>query len=104
MSERAEAVAREEGRGEARADASAARADARRPTKVRAPLAALGGRAVIVAASVWLFVVALQLIKAGAGGLRPVLDWLSADGVAGHLGVGWLGSYAVLSGSPVAAS
>jgi hypothetical protein len=104
MSERAEAVAREEGRGEARADASAATAHAPRPTKVRAPLAALGGRALIVAASVWLFVLALQLIKAGAGGLRPVLDWLSADGVAGHLGVGWLGSYAVLSGSPVAAT
>jgi sodium-dependent phosphate cotransporter len=50
-----------------------------------------------------LFVIALQLIKVGAGGLEPVLDTLSADGVAGHLGFGWLGAYAVLSGSPVAA-
>ena len=57
----------------------------------------------LVVASLWLFVLALQLIKAGAAGLRPVLDSLSAEGVAGHMGFGWLGSYAVLSGSPVAA-
>jgi solute carrier family 34 (sodium-dependent phosphate cotransporter) len=59
--------------------------------------------AALVLASLWLFILALQLIKAGAGGLRPVLDSLSADGVAGHLGFGWFGSYVVMSGSPVAA-
>ena len=53
--------------------------------------------------ALWLFIVALQLIKVGAGGLRPVLDSVSADGIAGHLGFGWFGSYIVLSGSPVAA-
>jgi hypothetical protein len=57
----------------------------------------------LVALSLWLFVLALQLIKGGAVGLRPVLDAVSADGVAGHLGFGWFGSYVLLSGSPVAA-
>jgi sodium-dependent phosphate cotransporter len=57
----------------------------------------------LVLVALWLFVIALQLIKAGAGGLRPVLDSLSADGIAGHFGFGWFGSYVVMSGSPVAA-
>ena len=57
----------------------------------------------LVIGALWLFVLALQLIKTGADGLRPVLDGASVDGVLGHVGFGWLGSYAVLSGSPVAA-
>jgi sodium-dependent phosphate cotransporter len=57
----------------------------------------------LVLASIWLFVLALQLIKTGAVGLPPVLDSLSADGIAGHLGFGWFGSYVAMSGSPVAA-
>jgi hypothetical protein len=57
----------------------------------------------LVVLSLWLFVVALQLIKSGAIGLRPVLDAVSADGIAGHFGFGWFGSYVVMSGSPVAA-
>ncbi|HWC28933.1 MAG TPA: hypothetical protein VG845_02515 [Dehalococcoidia bacterium] len=65
------------------------------------PKLALHAAAVVLA--LWLFVLALQLIKVGAGGLRPVLDSLSADGIAGHFGFGWLGAYVVLSGSPVAA-
>jgi Na+/phosphate symporter len=60
-------------------------------------------RAGAVVAALWLFIIALQLIKIGAGGLRPILDSLSADGVAGHMGFGWLGAYLVMSGSPVAA-
>ncbi|HLF79306.1 MAG TPA: hypothetical protein VJB57_17630, partial [Dehalococcoidia bacterium] len=57
----------------------------------------------LVVASLWLFIIALQLIKTGAGGLRPVLDSVSADGILGHMGFGWFGSYVVMSGSPVAA-
>jgi hypothetical protein len=64
---------------------------------------AVGRRVVFVIVAVWLFVLALQLIKTGAAGLRPLIDHLSATGVLGHLGLGWLGSYLVLSGSPVAA-
>lgn len=51
----------------------------------------------------FLFVLALELLKSGAGGLRPVLNAVSAEGVVNLLGFGWLGSYGVMSGSPVAA-
>jgi sodium-dependent phosphate cotransporter len=65
------------------------------------PKVAAHAAAVVVA--LWLFVLALQLIKEGSVGLRPVLDAVSIDGVAGHFGFGWLGAYVVMSGSPVAA-
>ncbi|MDO8616691.1 MAG: hypothetical protein Q7T33_13305 [Dehalococcoidia bacterium] len=55
------------------------------------------------AAGLFLFVLALQLLKSGAGGLKPVLKALSADGPLNLLGFGWLGAYGVMSGSPVAA-
>lgn len=57
----------------------------------------------MVVTSIWLFVLALQLIKAGAAGLSPMLDAVSVGGVPGYLGFGWIGSYVVMSGSPVAA-
>src|SRR3990172_11078964 len=56
------------------------------------------------AAGLFLFVLALQLLKSGAGGLKPVLKAVSADGVANLLGFGWLGAYRAMSGSPVAAT
>src|SRR5574341_1056894 len=62
-----------------------------------------GVTAAYTSAGLFLFILALQLLKSGAGGLRPVLNAVSADGAANLLGFGWLGSYAVLSGSPVAA-
>jgi solute carrier family 34 (sodium-dependent phosphate cotransporter) len=71
------------------------------PLRSLAPKVALHAAAVV--AALWLFVIALQLIKSGAGGLRPVLDSVSADGIAGHFGFGWFGAYVVMSGSPVAA-
>ncbi len=51
----------------------------------------------------FLFILALQLLKSGAGGLKPVLNTVSADGVVNLLGFGWIGAYGVMSGSPVAA-
>jgi len=63
----------------------------------------IGLHTALVVAALWLFVIALQLIKVGAGGLRPVLDSVSADGILGHFGFGWFGAYVVMSGSPVAA-
>ena len=62
-----------------------------------------GRTAMFSFAGLFLFVLALQLLKSGAAGLKPVLNAASADGVANLLGFGWLGSYAVMSGSPVAA-
>ena len=67
---------------------------------------AIAGAALRVAyslAGLFLFIFALELLTAGAVGLSPVLSRFSADGVLNLLGFGWLGSYIVMSGSPVAA-
>src|SRR5437867_2786029 len=54
-------------------------------------------------AALFLFVFALQLLKSGAGGLKPILKGLSVHGPINFLGFGWLGAYSVMSGSPIAA-
>ena len=52
----------------------------------------------------FLFILALQLLKAGAKGLGPfVVDNLGVDSVPSALGFGWVFAYLVMSGSPVAA-
>jgi len=66
-------------------------------------LIAAGTTVVYSTAGLFLFILALQLLKSGAGGLKPVLKAVSADGVPNLLGFGWLGAYGVMSGSPVAA-
>lgn len=74
--------------------------------RARSPLRAVavaGARGFYVAVSLALLILALESLKASAAGLRPVLDAMSASGTPGFLGVGWLGSYVALSGSPVAA-
>lgn len=73
------------------------------PDRARWLAGAVVARASYVIVALALFVLALELLKAGAGGLKPVLAGLSADGVAGLLGLGWVGSYLAMSGSPVAA-
>lgn len=51
-----------------------------------------------------LFIFALELMKAGAEGLTPILrGHLSVQHAADALGLGWLMAYVVLSGSPAAA-
>ncbi len=73
---------------------------------LRSPWTAVAGgaaRLTYSVAGVFLFILALELLKKGAGGLKPILDSVSADGVVNLLGFGWAGAYAVLSGSPVAA-
>src|SRR5439155_21907545 len=45
-------------------------------------------RLLLVGVALWSFVIALHLIKSGAGGLKPLLNSLSAGGVLGHLGFG----------------
>jgi len=55
--------------------------------------------------SLFLFILALTLMKDGARGLAPVVeDRFSLDNPANTMGFGWLFAYAVMSGSPVAAS
>lgn len=52
-----------------------------------------------------LFVLALSLMKEGAGGLAPFLrGHLEITHALDSLGVGWLMAYVILSGSPVAAA
>ena len=55
--------------------------------------------------SLYFFVLAITLMKEGARGLSPLLqDIFSVTSVANSLGFGWLFSYLIMSGSPVAAS
>lgn len=62
------------------------------------------GRRVLAAmAGIVLFVFALEIIKAGARGIVPLLDGLDVSGPFNAVGFGWLFAYLALSGSPVAA-
>jgi solute carrier family 34 (sodium-dependent phosphate cotransporter) len=59
---------------------------------------------VIAVVAIMVFILALQLLKEGAGKLGPFLtDTLQIQNAANTLGFGWLFAYVVLSGSPVAA-
>jgi hypothetical protein len=50
------------------------------------------------------FIFALRLLVLSASGLAGLLDDLDASGPLNLVGLGWLGSYVVLSGSPIAAT
>jgi hypothetical protein len=66
--------------------------------------AALAAKAAFLAAALFLFVLAIQLMKDGAKALGPSLsDSPLFSNLFSTLGAGWLGAYVVLSGSPVAA-
>ncbi|HEV2906460.1 MAG TPA: hypothetical protein VGZ50_04000 [Actinomycetota bacterium] len=56
------------------------------------------------AAAMFLFILAIQLMKKGAQAVAPQLQGtFPFDNGVSTLGLGWLGAYLVLSGSPVAA-
>ena len=55
-------------------------------------------------AALLMFVLALEMMKAGASALTPMLrGCLSIEHAADSLGLGWLMAYVVMSGSPAAA-
>jgi sodium-dependent phosphate cotransporter len=55
--------------------------------------------------SLYLFILAITLMKDGARGLAPLVrDLFDVDSPANALGFGWLMAYVVMSGSPVAAT
>jgi Na+/phosphate symporter len=83
--------------------AADAEIELRVPVSVRRLAAQIAMRTLYILAALAVFVFALQVLKAGAGGLKPILNEFDARGTANILGFGWLGSYAVFSGSPVAA-
>jgi solute carrier family 34 (sodium-dependent phosphate cotransporter) len=62
------------------------------------------GKIASFAVALFLFVLAIQLMKDGAKALAPSLEDspLFSNGIS-TLGAGWLGAYIVLSGSPIAA-
>ena len=63
------------------------------------------GKIVVFIASLFLFIVAITLMKEGARGIAPLVSrWLSITNAASCLGFGWLFSYVIMSGSPVAAT
>lgn len=72
------------------------------------PLAALFkpvAKLCLLLASLWLFVLAISLMKAGARELGPFIQSsFSLENFANSLGFGWLFAYGVMSGSPVAAA
>lgn len=57
----------------------------------------------LVVVAVLLFILALQVLREGAGSLEPLLERFDVGGVINSLGFGWLGACLILSGSPVAA-
>lgn len=60
-------------------------------------------RAASALAGLALFILALELLKAAARELTPLLELWHVSGLQESVGFGWLGAYVVLSGSPVAA-
>jgi solute carrier family 34 (sodium-dependent phosphate cotransporter) len=55
--------------------------------------------------AIYLFILAIQLMKEGAQSIAPRLQGtFPVDNMISTLGLGWLGAYLVLSGSPVAAA
>ena len=66
---------------------------------------ALAGKLLLFVPAMFLFILAIQLMKAGAAAVGPEIQgqFPFANGLS-TMGTGWLGAYLVLSGSPVAAT
>lgn len=63
------------------------------------------GKVALFVTSLFLFILAIIIMKNGAGSLAPLVrDRLAVDGPANSLGFGWLFAYIIMSGSPVAAA
>lgn len=63
------------------------------------------GKLALFVFSLYLFILAISLMKDGARGIAPLLSehWIISN-TANSLGFGWLFAYAIMSGSPVAAA
>ena len=62
-------------------------------------------KVVLFAASLFLFILAITLMKEGARSLTPLVrDRFAVNNPANSLGFGWLFAYVIMSGSPVAAA
>jgi sodium-dependent phosphate cotransporter len=74
-----------------------------RPASRRDRALELARKIVIGAIALWVFLIALGLMKDGARGLAPSLGG-AVGSLPNAVGLGWLGALLVLSGSPIAAS
>jgi sodium-dependent phosphate cotransporter len=79
------------------------------PTRVQVEERGRAGRRLLKVlyflAALFLFILAIQLMKEGAQAIAPRLQGtFPVDNMVSTLGLGWLGAYLVLSGSPVAAA
>lgn len=89
---------------EAQLEAPAPPGPAIRVERRRAPWQP-GLKVLFFLAALFLFVLAIQLMKVGADAMAPRLQGtFPVDNMISTLGLGWLGAYVVLSGSPVALS
>jgi sodium-dependent phosphate cotransporter len=74
------------------------------PKEKRRRLVQVSKRAGAGLAALLLFILSVEIMKKGAGGLAPfVQNHLAVTNAADSLGFGWLMAYVILSGSPVAA-
>jgi sodium-dependent phosphate cotransporter len=63
------------------------------------------GKIGLFVVSLYLFVLAITLMKEGSRGLAPLVrNLLDVTSAANALGFGWLSAYAIMSGSPIAAA
>lgn len=63
------------------------------------------GKLALFGLSLFLFILAISLMKEGARGIAPLVrDGLAVGSAASCLGFGWLFAYLIMSGSPVAAT
>ncbi len=77
---------------------------AERPRAAERDWVSVAGKAASFLVALFLFVLAIQLMKEGAKAVAPTFqDSALFDNGVSTLGAGWLGAYVVLSGSPIAA-
>jgi sodium-dependent phosphate cotransporter len=63
------------------------------------------GKIALFTASLFLFILAINLMKEGARGIAPLVqNEFAVTNTANSLGFGWLFAYVIMSGSPVAAA
>lgn len=76
-----------------------------RPLRAERDWRRLASKALHFGGAMFLFVLAIQLMKTGAQAAGPLIaHTFPFDNAISTLGLGWLGAYLVLSGSPVAAT
>ncbi len=104
--ERSEAVAAQVDSGQAGTRPTGAEAAAAHhlgDTAQRLLALGIAARAAYAVAGLFIFILALEIMKTGARGMADILANANASGPLNLLGFGWVSAYILMSGSPVAA-